>query len=206
MTNASDSTGRSNVRSLTDAIRRVRLAEADRTDVVVELREAERARLDMLADALRDVFAEVPENDEQFIFAVVPGNQPRLWIDMTSFVMLGRDRRTYRFLKDTRLGRTVILESANIDDVADTVTNYIAERIIERDQALEGDWLLKRVMRDEPKRAAGAPGAAAASVQRPSRRPLLESAGLGWIVAAFAGGMLIGIVGLFAYAWFKVPV
>jgi primosomal protein N' (replication factor Y) len=35
-----------NVRNLTDAIRRVRTAEAERSDVVVELRDAERARLE----------------------------------------------------------------------------------------------------------------------------------------------------------------
>lgn len=190
-----------NVRSLTEAIRRVRIAEADRTDVVVELREAERARLDMLAEALADVFSEIPDGDDQFIFTVVPGNQPRLWIDATSFVTLGRDRRTYRFLKDTRLGRTVILESADMEDIADTVTNYIAERIIERERALEGDWLLKRVMKEEPRRLAKAVAAASDTPRR-----VLQSAGVGWIVAAFAGGMLLGVVGLLAYAWFKVPV
>ena len=111
--------GRGNVRSLTDALRRARIADADRTDVVVELREAERARLDMLADELRGVFSELPPDDEQFVNAVVPGDPPRLWIDATSFVVIGRDRRIYRFLKDTRLGRTVILETASLDDMAD---------------------------------------------------------------------------------------
>ena len=82
-----DTSGRSgttsNVRNLTDAIRKVRVAESERTDVVVELREAERARLDMLADELRTVFAEVPEGDEQFVFRITGGSQPRFWIDMT---------------------------------------------------------------------------------------------------------------------------
>ena len=127
-----------NVRNLTDAIRRVRTAEAERSDVVVELRDAERARLEMLADELKGVFAEVPAEDEQFVFAVAPGTPPRLWIDLTSFVIMGRDRRTYRFLKDTRLGRTVIRETPNLDEIADTVTQYVAERIIERERAIEG--------------------------------------------------------------------
>ncbi len=139
--------GRGNIRSLTDALRRARIADAERTDVVVELREAERARLDMLADELRGVFAELPADDDQFLNSVVPGNPPRLWIDATSFVIIGRDRRLYRFLKDTRLGRTVILESASIDDMADTITNYIAGRVIERERAIEGDWLVRRASR-----------------------------------------------------------
>src|SRR5262245_32530344 len=111
-----------NVRNLTDAIWRVRTAEAERSDVVVELRDAKRARLEMLVDELKGVFAEVPAEDEQFVFAVAPGTPPRLWIDMTSFVIMGRDGRIYRFLKDTRLGRTVIRETSNIDEIADTVT------------------------------------------------------------------------------------
>ncbi len=51
------------VRSLRDAIRQVRTAEAERSDVVVELRDAERARLELLADDLRSVFNEVPADD-----------------------------------------------------------------------------------------------------------------------------------------------
>jgi hypothetical protein len=198
-----DNRGASTVRSLQDALRRVRTAEAERSDVVVELRDAERARLEMLADALRSVFAEIPEDNETFILGVAAGTPPRLWIDMTSFVAMDRDRRTYRFLKDTRLGRTVLLESANIDDMADCVTNYVAERIIERDRAMEGDWVLKRASRDEAARRAQDRRVAAlpaATAERPDR------AVLGWIVAAFLGGLLIGVVALLGYAWVTVPI
>ena len=148
MSDTTDNRG-DNVRSLRDTIRKVRTAEAERSDVVVELRDAERARLEILAEELRSVFNEVPADDEQFIFSVASGTPPRLWIDMTSFVVMGRDRRSYRFLKDTRLGRTVILETAKLDDMADTITHYVAERIIERERAMEGDWLIKRVIRDD---------------------------------------------------------
>ena len=130
----------------------MRTAEAERSDVVVELRDAERARLELLAEELRAVFNEVPPDDDQFIFSVAAGTPPRLWIDMTSFVVMGRDRRSYRFLKDTRLGRTVILETAKLEDMADTITHYVAERIIERERAMEGDWLIKRVARDDASR------------------------------------------------------
>ena len=106
------------VRNLTDAIRRVRTAEAERSDVVVELRDAEKARLDLLAEELKSVFDDVPEDNDTFLFNVAPGTPPRLWIDMTAFVAMGRDRRTYRFLKDTRIGRTVILETAKAGDMA----------------------------------------------------------------------------------------
>ena len=185
-------TGRGNVRSLTDALRRARIADAERTDVVVELREAERARLDMLADELRGVFAELPADDDQFLNSVVPGNPPRLWIDATSFVIIGRDKRLYRFLKDTRLGRTVLLESAAIDDVADTITNYIAERVIERERAIEGDWLIRRATGD---------GLRASGKGSIFRVAASDNRSVGWVLAAFLLGVLIGVAGLLAYAW-----
>jgi len=183
--------GRGNIRSLTDALRRARIADAERTDVVVELREAERARLDILADELRGVFAELPADDDQFVNSVVPGNPPRLWIDATSFVIIGRDRRLYRFLKDTRLGRTVILESASIEDIADTITNYIAERVIERERAIEGDWLIRRAK----------DGSRASGSNSIFRNVVSDNRGAGWVLAAFLFGVLIGAAGLLAYAW-----
>jgi len=195
------------MRSLRDTLREVRTAETERADVVVELRDAERARLELLAEELRGVFAEVPPGDDQFIFAVAPGTPPRLWIDMTAFVAMGRDRRTYRFLKDTRLGRTVIVESAELGDVADTVTHYVAERIIERERAMEGDWLIRRVTRDETERRQEAREAVAAATRVAAGAPAsrrLDTHTLGWLVAALLGGILIGVVVLFAYAWMQV--
>lgn len=85
------------MRSLRDAIRKVQLGEVERSDVVVELQETERARLDMLADELKDVFKEIPEDDDQFSLQIISGSTPRLWIDATSHVVVGGDRRTYRF-------------------------------------------------------------------------------------------------------------
>lgn len=123
---------------LANAIRDVKNAVADREDVVVELREASRMRLDLLAQELAPVFADVPTDIDIFDFAVSSGLQPRLWIDAVAHVGLGRDRRTYRFLKDTRIGRVVLAESTDIKPVADQVTRYIAERIVERQRLMDG--------------------------------------------------------------------
>ena len=59
-------------------------------------------------------------------------------VDAITHVTLGRDRRTYRFLADTRLGRSVLAESPEIKPVADQVTRYIAERMVERQRLVEG--------------------------------------------------------------------
>jgi hypothetical protein len=125
-------------RRLADAIRDVRNATADREDVVVDMREAQRMRLELLAAELAPVFADVPADNEWFDFAISSGLQPRLWIDAVSHVSMGRDRRTYRFLRDTRLGRIVLAESTDMKPVADQVTRYVAERIVERQRMMEG--------------------------------------------------------------------
>ncbi|MEM9573986.1 MAG: hypothetical protein AAF870_02010, partial [Pseudomonadota bacterium] len=121
---------------LVEAVREIKIATAERSDVVVEMKEADRARLEILAQELESVFAEVPADDERFDFAISSGLQPRLWIDATAHVMMGKDRRQYRFVRDTRLGRVVLAESHQTGPIADSVTTYIAERIYERELAL----------------------------------------------------------------------
>ncbi|MBA5775718.1 hypothetical protein H2509_01110 [Stappia sp. F7233] len=192
------------VRSLREAIRKVRMAEVERTDVVVELQESERARLELLAEELQDVFQEVPEDDDQFSFQIVPGTTPRLWIDITSHVVMGRDKRIYRFVKDTRLGRTVILETPEIDDMADCITEYIAERVLERERVVEGDWLSKR-LKSKPEEAP-ATHAKAAPQAADGQLPVPNVRGMWGPFAAFAIGLLVGIVGLVGFAWFANPI
>jgi len=128
-----------NVRRLSDAIREARNAAAEREDVVVEMREAQRMRLEMLAAELKPLFDDVPADVDSFDFALSSGLQPRLWIDAVSHITMGRDRRTYRFLKDTRLGRVVLAESTDMKPVADQVGRYVADRMIERQRAMEGE-------------------------------------------------------------------
>ncbi len=84
-----------------------------------------------------------------FDFALSSGEQPRLWIDAVAHVAMGRDKRTYRFLRDTRLGRVVLAESTEIKPVAEQVTRYVAERVIEWQRARDGD-VESVLARDEP--------------------------------------------------------
>src|SRR5688572_9946543 len=125
-------------RRLADVIREVKNAAADRDDVVVELREASRTRLELMAAELAPLFAEVPADIDLFDFTISSGLQPRLWIDAVSHVAMARDRRTYRFVKDTRAGRVVLAEDTAVKPVADQVGRYVAERLIERERLIEG--------------------------------------------------------------------
>ena len=70
---------------------------------------------------------------------IAEGDTPRLWVDMIAHVAMGRDKRVYRFVQDTRYGRRVIAESAEVDEMARAVTQYIARRLVERERVVAGD-------------------------------------------------------------------
>lgn len=129
------------VHDLAKAMRDIKTAQADRDDVVVEMRHAKFSRLELLAEDLTPVFSEVPLEAEMFDFALTTGEVPRLWVDMTSFVRLGKDGRTYEFVKDTRLGRTIIGSSENREKIGKRITDYVAERLLERERMIEGEWI-----------------------------------------------------------------
>lgn len=126
----------SGTKRLADAVRAAKIAAAQRTDIVVDIREADRARLEIFAEALQPIIDAVPPGDELFDFMLSGGPQPRFWIDGTAQVMMARDRRTYRFVRETRLGRVTLAESTESHAIVDRVTDYVAERIVERDKAL----------------------------------------------------------------------
>jgi hypothetical protein len=153
--------------SLSEAVRGAQLASADRNDVITDTKEADLARIEVLAQDLQEVFDEVPVDDPQWQFAVSKGQQPRLWIDITSHVTMARDRRTYRFVRDTRNGRILVAESTEIRPVADAVTRYIAERIVERQQMMEGS----RTGLIEPKSLKEV-----RQIEQPSQAPVVISA------------------------------
>jgi hypothetical protein len=159
---------------LRDALRKARIEAADRTGVVVDLRDAEVARLEILNEALDSLFAQIPANVDLFDRGVSQGETPRLWIDVVAHVMMGRDKRIYRFVQDTRHGRIVLAEAHDVPAIVDAVTDYIARRMIEREHAM-----VETPMAEEPQAEA-----------KPRRR--------GW--GMFVLGFVLGAAALFAFA------
>jgi hypothetical protein len=139
---------------LTQAMHQARVEAAERTSVVVDLRDAEVARLELLNEALDPLFADIPPEVELFDRGVSRGDTPRLWIDSVAHIAMGRDKRAYRFLNDTRVGRRVLAESHDIPDIVQAVTSYVARRLVERQRALDEDpEFITRVTRGEAGRA-----------------------------------------------------
>jgi hypothetical protein len=160
---------------LRDALRRARIEAADRTGVVVDLRDAEVARLEILNEALDPLFAQIPDFVDLFDRGISQGETPRLWIDVVAHVVMGRDKRAYRLVQDTRFGRIVLAESHDVPVIVDAVTDYVARRMIEREHAL-----------------VATPMVAPAAAEKPRRSRFL----------AFALGFLLGAVALFGLALF----
>jgi hypothetical protein len=165
---------------LRDALRKARIEAADRTGVVVELRDAEVARLEILNEALDPLFAQVPEQVDLFDRGVSQGETPRLWIDVVAHVVMGRDKRIYRFVQDTRFGRIVIAESHDVPVIVGAVTDYVARRMIEREHAM----------------VATPPAVEPVVEKKPRRR------GFGIFVLGFVLGA-VALFGLALYASFK---
>jgi hypothetical protein len=170
---------------LKDAVREARIESAERSGVVVDLRDAELARLELLSEALDPLFADIPDDIELFDRGISHGDVPRLWIDVVTHVGMGRDKRLYRFVQDTRFGRKVLAESFEADEIVAAVTRYVARRLVERERALtEGPVLTPQAQRD----------ARALRRQR------------GWrAVRAFLFGLIVGVAALFAIAWWLAP-
>jgi hypothetical protein len=164
---------------LREAMHQARVEAAERSAVVVDLRDAEWARLELLNEALDPLFAEIPADVDLFDRGVTRGETPRLWIDAVAHVAMGRDKRVYRFLHDTRVGRRVLAESTELDDIVQAVTSYVARRIVERQRALDEDpEFIQRVTRSV--------------ADRERRRRSWRAA------AAFAVGFVLGLLCLLA--------
>src|SRR3954453_6157771 len=127
--NTSSNAASERPRRLRDALRQARIEAADRTSVVVDLRDAEGARLEILSEALDPLFSEIPDTIDLLDGAISRAGPPRLWIDVVAHIVMGRDKRTYRFVQDTRHGRIVLSESNEVPAIVEAVTDYVARRI-----------------------------------------------------------------------------
>jgi hypothetical protein len=138
---------------LRDALRQARIEAADRIGVVVDLRDAEVARLEILNEALDPLFLQIPEQIDLFDRGISQGDTPRLWVDVVAHVMMGRDKRIYRFVQDTRFGRIVIAESHDVAAIVNAVIDYVARRMIEREHALVATPVPEPVVIEKPRRS-----------------------------------------------------
>lgn len=160
---------------LKQALHDARIEAAERSAVVVDLRDAEMARLEILNEAVDKVFKDIPlRHADYFDRGVSGGSQPRLWLDAITHVAMGGDKRTYRLLTDTAHGRRVLEESSEVPEMREAITRYVARRLVAREQAL-------------------------ATTERMVDAPTSHR---GLVALAFVIGAVFGAIALFAAVWF----
>ncbi|MCF6320775.1 MAG: hypothetical protein L3J32_03295 [Rhizobiaceae bacterium] len=179
------------VHDLSKSIENMKSRFADRDDVVVELQQSQRTRLEMLARDLQPMFEQVPDDNDQFEFALTSGETPRLWVDMSAHVRMASDRRQYELVKDTRIGRTILGSTSDMSQMGQIVTDYVANKILERERLIEGEWISMSGYNfgDEEENNE--------AVVQPSPKRGIWSA-----TAWFITGAVISVGALFAWAWY----
>ena len=181
------------LQSLRQAMRRARFDDAERVGAMSDLRAARIGRLELLAEALQPLVAQIPEDVDLFDFGLMPGANPRLFLDMIGFVEMARDARTYRLIQDTRHGRRLIAETDSVDRMVEASTDYVARRLLERDKSLAADAAEADDRHVAPEPTPGRLPDAARDPVEPRRRSRLGRIG----GAAFA--MLIDLLGAIAF-------
>ncbi len=167
--------------ALKAAVREARIEAAERSAVVVDLRDAEVVRLELLDEALEPLFRDIPATVELFDRGISRGDVPRLWIDVIAHVEMGRDKRQYRFVQDTRYGRAVLAESYEVPEMVQAITKYVARRLVERERALADDAAMGQ--------------ASAQKILQQERRHRRWRA-----LRSFVLGVIVGVAALFALA------
>ena len=136
----------------------------------------------MLNEALDPLFTEIPADVDLFDRGISRGDTPRLWIDAVAHVVMGRDKREYRFVQDTRYGRKVLAESPRSKKSSRRSRTMWRARMVERARALSEDSATQAVeLRND--------------MQFVLRRRRWR------MVRAFLFGLIIGCVSLFAALW-----
>jgi hypothetical protein len=120
--------------ALAAAIREARLAEAAHFEAALDLRDSKSLRLQVLKDELLPAVQASPEARELFDLTLLPGEPPKLWVDLTSYVLMEPDHRTYRFLQDRQDRREILFESPDREQVAAAIRRHMAHRLVARER------------------------------------------------------------------------
>lgn len=120
--------------SLADALREARLAEAAHFEAALDLRDSKTLRLQILKDDLLPTVQESAEAKELFDLTLLPGEPPKLWVDLTSYVLMEPDHRTYRFLQDRQDRREILFEGIDREQTAAAIRRHMAHRLVARER------------------------------------------------------------------------
>ncbi len=122
--------------ALDASLRAARATQSAHDQARTAIRDASTLRLTMLHDELKPRIAARRETSDFIDLALIAGDEPRLWIDLTSYIVMAPDPRTYRLVQDTRDGPQTLLETADRAEMLQKATEFVAHRTIIRQQQL----------------------------------------------------------------------
>jgi hypothetical protein len=115
-----------------DALRQARVKEAAHFEATADIRDAQTLRLQVLKDDLVPIAASRRESQDFFDLTLIPGDPPRLWLDLITSVVMAPDPRTYRLVEDSQAGRTTLFETKERAQMVERIRQQMAHRLIAR--------------------------------------------------------------------------
>lgn len=135
------------------SLRRARRESAERAEATSAGRVGERARLEHLLAALDPILRRIPREADCFDVGVTHGfdrdgapSRPRLFLDMIGYVECASGGG-FRLAQSTRHGRVTVGEARDLAGAMLLVADYVARRLVEREEALAGDRTVENAAR-----------------------------------------------------------
>jgi hypothetical protein len=69
---------------------------------------------------------------------LIPGEEPRLWIDLITAVVMEPDPKTYRLVQEGHAGREILFETSERAEMVETVKQHMAHRLLARERQMSG--------------------------------------------------------------------
>lgn len=138
MPQATSQTPSDTSREMDAALTRMRQAESAHFDAAMAIRDAETLRLYALKQDIEPLLQNRAEFSDFIAPTLFTGTPPRLWIDLTSYVVMQPDPRTFRLVQDTRDGHHTVAETTDRGKMVQHLGDFIALRTIARQRELAG--------------------------------------------------------------------
>jgi hypothetical protein len=113
------------MRDLPDSRHRAGLAKPPHVESPFDITDAPTLRLLVLKDELEPIMASMWKPGQFFDLQLVPGESPRLWLDLVSSVVMAPDNRTYRLVQDTDHERDVLFQTRSRAEMVERVRKHM---------------------------------------------------------------------------------
>jgi hypothetical protein len=173
--------GNDHGRRLDQAIADARVGQNAHFDAAKEYLDSQTLRLEVLRLELADIIGNHTEVANFIDLKLVVGKNPKLWIDMTAYVVMEPSPRHFRLMQDRRDSRSILFETDQRPAMVEFLVSYVANRLVERDRELSP--VMPYQQKTEEKQAMRYSSAA--------------------LVLAWFSGLVLGVIGLFLFGiWY----